>query len=152
MDKPSYTVAELEEMLRAAEDAEAETAGDGTGEDESLIEELRRRNSAQRYELSRLNQKLNYIWHGERLAELKNLRSSYFDRNTAHWRNYERSYTEALAGLAAILASVDNSERFSDALKDRLADFVQAAQDTKRNLDDTLSGLQRWQELSQCAT
>lgn len=145
-----YTVEELEAMLEQKKLAATPgPAGEDFDYVEDPSEQHRKTIQNQRYELARLNQKLADVKMGQESAWLVTSLRRANDLSGNAFREYRKNYTEALAALAAIVASIDDSRRFDQAVADRYADMVAAMQSSKDNLEKTLEALQHILKVSE---
>ena len=105
------------------------------------LEELKKHSQNQHRELARLNQQLDWMRAGARGAQLVEQLREALDKTYGLRQQYHRAHNNALAVMAATLAAIDNTDRFSEAVNDQYAGVVAAAQETKVNLDKTLEAL-----------
>ena len=136
-----YTVEQLEAMLEQkkllATPVEPEEPSDFEEQDSA-----RKTIQNQRYELARLNQKLADVQLGASVAGMRGHLRRSIEHAHSVASKVNKNYTEALAALAAIVASIDDSRRFEQSVADRYADMVAAMQSSKDNLEKTLEALQ----------
>lgn len=125
---------------------------EATGEPYNQLEALRKHNTNQRRELARLNQRLNYIGLGAQAATLKGHLVSAYQSCTVTRTKYTEAHNQALAVMAATMAAIDNTDRFSEAVNDKFADVVKLCQETRVNLDNTLEALQHILEMAKVVT